>query len=157
MISVHCEWTLKCTPSPPPPSFLRALTKWGSPPTDLPDGLPASRSCLWSSVSPGRCDTNLFISRPGERGAGGGVGRHGGSRGLPPPPFTALTPRRAPHPDPTPDRRSGRPATPAALPDPGRPDPTRCLEIQNCFVFTARPPPALSRVFKALFRFFFPP
>lgn len=35
MISVHREWTLKWPPSPPPPSFLRALIKWGSPPHSI--------------------------------------------------------------------------------------------------------------------------
>lgn len=36
MISVRCEWTLKWSLPPPPPSFLRALIKWGSLPLISP-------------------------------------------------------------------------------------------------------------------------
>nr|KAF6401584.1 hypothetical protein HJG63_009635 [Rousettus aegyptiacus] len=87
MISVHSEWTLKWSPSPPPPSFLRALIKWGSPPSISPMAAFAPVPACGTPVSPGHCNASLFIYRCGEWGKtrvrGGARVAPRGSRCLP--------------------------------------------------------------------------
>lgn len=128
MISVHREWTLKWPPSPPPPSFLRALIKWGSPPHSISPmasclpSLPvvpcilaiATQICLFPGVEKGE--------KTGEEGD------QDDSQGFPLPSFMALKqPGGAPkgHCSEHPRHSSLCPLTQATQ------TPMRHLEIQN--------------------------
>lgn len=104
MISVCCERTLKWSLYLPPPSFLRALIKWGFSPSISPiASLPPILVCGPLYLLATATQTYLF---PGvEKGEKTGRGHQEGSQGLLLPSFMALKtqwgtqgpPLRAPH------------------------------------------------------------
>lgn len=151
MISVRCEWTLKWSLSPPPPSFLRALIKWGSCPSISPMASSPTLVCGPLCLLATAIQIYLFpgMEKGEKTGRGGTRVAPRGSCCLP---LWHLQPGGAPG-----GHHSECPATPSVSPDPGHPDPHFKFGDSK-LVFTLSPPVplALSQIFKALFRLFLP-